>query len=487
MTSVLFVGGQVGHLAAACEAKTKRKEGEFDEKGDADIVPKKPNQDFARQKNMMHKFVGADITHPCSLIDGISKIVVTRGGHLLRVLFIWFKPLVLTTCAQVYIHPWIKARSHQHFQLIWWMCYLSAIVCRPLLNHLGSGSQLMGREAASPGGNGTPSFDNTTASPLPNANSQRYWPQRVGFVCKPTTWCTVMLTCRPMAVLEDGKEVAVKQDAEKSLQGFDELKNDLMSIGYRQASISHPEVYLSLFTPDKRWRTIGIAILNEAIQGYIELDAFMSARLAKSPFTVTINTVVVYFKHVDSAIKDINISGSGKMGMSGGLANGTNKYVRGRRFSYHDGCTESIAFVNYMCINIFSDVASTNFSSLSMMPAVGSVTTDLHNLVQKVKMHLKLSSFELGDLLSTEVIGMQMELPNKGESTKWILLHERQSNKILKSQYERLLKRLVVLFLLIVGATNYLSVHCSGVDVYTDLAGAVGTLCGLIPGEANEA
>ncbi|PWA63511.1 mediator subunit 8 [Artemisia annua] len=37
----------------------------------------------------------------------------------------------------------------------------------------GSGSQLMGRAAASPGGTGTPSFDNTTASPLPYANSPR--------------------------------------------------------------------------------------------------------------------------------------------------------------------------------------------------------------------------------------------------------------------------------------------------------------------------
>ncbi|PWA90151.1 NIN-like protein [Artemisia annua] len=35
---------------------------------------------------------------------------------------------------------------------------------------------------------------------------------------------------------------------------------------------------------------------------------------------------------------------------------------------------------------------------------------DLHNLVQKVKMHLKFSSFELGDLLSTEVFGMQKEV-----------------------------------------------------------------------------
>ncbi|RLM91853.1 hypothetical protein C2845_PM08G09200 [Panicum miliaceum] len=38
-----FLCGQVGHLAANCEGKVKRKAGEFDEKGDA-IVPKKPYQ-----------------------------------------------------------------------------------------------------------------------------------------------------------------------------------------------------------------------------------------------------------------------------------------------------------------------------------------------------------------------------------------------------------------------------------------------------------
>nr|CAB3472716.1 unnamed protein product [Digitaria exilis] len=38
-----FLCGQVGHLAANCEGKAKRKAGEFDEKGDA-VVPKKPYQ-----------------------------------------------------------------------------------------------------------------------------------------------------------------------------------------------------------------------------------------------------------------------------------------------------------------------------------------------------------------------------------------------------------------------------------------------------------
>lgn len=38
-----FICGQVGHLAANCEGKAKRKAGEFDEKGDS-IVPKKPYQ-----------------------------------------------------------------------------------------------------------------------------------------------------------------------------------------------------------------------------------------------------------------------------------------------------------------------------------------------------------------------------------------------------------------------------------------------------------
>lgn len=34
----------MGHLAAACEGNAKRKAGEYDEKGVADVAPKKPYQ-----------------------------------------------------------------------------------------------------------------------------------------------------------------------------------------------------------------------------------------------------------------------------------------------------------------------------------------------------------------------------------------------------------------------------------------------------------
>lgn len=52
-----FLCGQIGHLAATCEGKAKRKAGEFDEKGNAEVVPKKPYQ-VAVKLNLCNYLLG---------------------------------------------------------------------------------------------------------------------------------------------------------------------------------------------------------------------------------------------------------------------------------------------------------------------------------------------------------------------------------------------------------------------------------------------
>ncbi|PPE02583.1 hypothetical protein GOBAR_DD00408 [Gossypium barbadense] len=44
-----FICGQMGHIAANCEGKAKRKEGEFDEKADGKTVARKPYQGYYRR------------------------------------------------------------------------------------------------------------------------------------------------------------------------------------------------------------------------------------------------------------------------------------------------------------------------------------------------------------------------------------------------------------------------------------------------------
>ncbi|PKU72782.1 5'-3' exoribonuclease 3 [Dendrobium catenatum] len=60
-----FLCGQMGHLAADCQGNAKRKSGEFDEKGDSDVVAKKPYQ-------------------ACQLLDLINHIVYFLNIWTLR-------------------------------------------------------------------------------------------------------------------------------------------------------------------------------------------------------------------------------------------------------------------------------------------------------------------------------------------------------------------------------------------------------------------
>ncbi|CAL5349627.1 unnamed protein product [Camellia sinensis] len=55
---------RLGHLAADCEGKAKRKARDFDEKGDADVVPKKPYQvcDFGLSRMKHNTFLSSKST-----------------------------------------------------------------------------------------------------------------------------------------------------------------------------------------------------------------------------------------------------------------------------------------------------------------------------------------------------------------------------------------------------------------------------------------
>jgi hypothetical protein len=82
-----FLCGQVGHLAAKCEGKAKRKAGEFDEKGD-EIVPKKPYQVtvplfLLLQLYSMYWVYSVDLPHFC--VFTVLEYMDPTGIHRIRV------------------------------------------------------------------------------------------------------------------------------------------------------------------------------------------------------------------------------------------------------------------------------------------------------------------------------------------------------------------------------------------------------------------
>jgi len=72
-----FLCGQMGHMAANCEGKAKRKAGEFDEKGEA-IVAKKPFQVRICDLKFLHVIKLSYIVY-----DNIFFVTLVLNSHFL--------------------------------------------------------------------------------------------------------------------------------------------------------------------------------------------------------------------------------------------------------------------------------------------------------------------------------------------------------------------------------------------------------------------
>ncbi|XP_076943368.1 mediator of RNA polymerase II transcription subunit 8-like isoform X2 [Bidens hawaiensis] len=88
-----------------------------------------------------------------------------------------------------------------------------------------SGSQLMGRAAASPGGTGASSFDNTTASPLPYANS-------------PRSAANMMNTPSPQQQTQQQHQQQQQQQRQKFIQQLPQHQQQMLAQQIRQSPMT---------------------------------------------------------------------------------------------------------------------------------------------------------------------------------------------------------------------------------------------------------